>query len=244
MGDATMLENVKDILMIDKIINKLHGLRSYIPGFVKDFYAQHRIFCYLLAIAGLLLIAFEGYKLFKMALYAGGATAFAALGYLYLAPLVADYTKGMIPEIVNTYVLVAVICGLVAVFLTKFAFNFMIMILGGGCGFLFGYMYVWRVLTAYFNTLEFLKLFPARCIIGGVFAAIAGLLFILIFKHVFMVGSGLGSAVFASILLRKVLVPGGDDNVKICFVVFGAILAIFAIIHQYKEEEKSQEFYF
>jgi hypothetical protein len=49
-----------------------------------------------------------------------------------------------------------------------------------------------------------------------------------------------GSAIF----LQKLVCPGADDQMKWCFVLVGCAVAVFAIVHQYKEEEKSFEILF
>ena len=246
MGDnvTAIWEKVKDVLLIDKVIARLTEYWGMIPEGVFDFYYEHRVPCLIVAICLMALIAFEGYKLFKMAMYIISAGAFAIGGYYFIAPIVAQYTAGVIPEFVKVEALVAIICALIAVFLTRCAYTFMIMILGGVCGYAFGYIYLWRVIRDFFNTLQFLRDPIARYIIGGVCAAVCVLLFILLFKHVFIVGSSFGAMAFAGILLQKLVVPTADDMLKMSFILFGIAVGIFAVVRQYKEEEKAMEIVF
>ncbi len=246
MGERvnSILESAKNVLMIDQISEKLLGLQAYIPDFILNFIAQYKVLCYIVAIALLVLLAFEGYRLFKMALYVVSAIGFGVVGYAFIGPFIVKYTQASTLEIVSTQVLVGLVCALLAIFLTRCAYNFMILMLGCGCGFAFGYFFVSLVLAKFFNTLEFLQTDIVKIIIGVLFAAISGLLFILMFRHVFIIGSGFGCSVLAAILLRQILVPECDSNVKICFIVLGAALSIFAIVYQYKEEEKALEIVF
>ena len=242
MGDAAAIfEKVKDVLLVDKVIDKLTGYLGLIPDSVKDFYYGHRDACLIVAICMLVLVAFEGYKLFKMAMYVISASGFAILGHMYLAPMIAPTISNNLnlPEFVNVSALIAVVLALVAVFLTRFAFNFMVMVLGGVFGYLVGSVYVWRVLRDYFTTLQFLKNDMTKYIIGGIFAAIFVLLFILLFKHVFIVGSAVGCLACAGWLLQKLIAPGASKEVKFCFILVCAVLGILAAVYQYKEEEKS-----
>ena len=240
MGDAiAVLEKVKDVLMVDKVIEKLTGYLGLIPDFVKDFYYSHREICLIVAICLLALVGFEGYKLFKMAMYVGSSAGFAYLGYTYLAPVVVGYIDGFIPDIIDASVVIAFVCALIAVILTRCAFNFMIMLLGGGCGYFFGAIYVWRVVKGYFSTLQFLEDPIAKYIIGGVFAAICVILFILLFKHAFIIGSSFGCLAAAGWLLQKLAAPGASQEVKFAFIVVGAVIGIFAVVRQYKEDENS-----
>ena len=237
-------ETVKRVLLFDKVVNRFTSYLDLIPQSVINFYNENRVLCLMIAICALALIAFEGYKLFKMALYVVSGSAFAFLAYYYLGGIATQYLGGVIPAMIDVKILVAVVGGLIALFLTRFSYNFMLMILGGVCGYFFGYIYVWRVIRDFFNTLQFLKDDMARYIIGGVFAAIAALLFILIFKHVFMVGTSFGCLIGAGIILRRLMIPTADDTIKISVIILAIALGIFAVVHQYKEEEKALELVF
>ena len=147
----------------------------------------------------------------------------------------------MVPSIIDFSALVAVICAVIAIFLTRFAYDFMIAILGGAAGYFLGSMLIYNILVGYFDTLNFLKSPYVSYIVGGIFAAIFGILFITLFKHVFMILTSFGCMIDAALLLQVLLVPNADWNVKICFILVGVAVAIFAIVRQYKEEEKAME---
>lgn len=243
--DATgLLEKLKDILLIGKVIDRVKAYWDMIPDGVFEFCAKYERYMLILAVCLFVLLAFEGHKLFKMGLFVAIPTGCAIVGMKYLAPFLAGYLAQYIPEFANFDAIVGIACALIGLFISRCAYNFVIMFLGGACGFLFGYVYAWRVIRDFFSSLEFLKADGARLIISGVCAAMFVLFFILLFKHLLIVASSFGSMVGAAIFLQKLACPGADDMMKWCFIIVGCAVAVFAVVHQYKEEEKSYEILF
>lgn len=222
-------------------------LMKLVPAGVLEFYNKNMVLCQLGLICAFVLLAIQGYKLFKMAMYAGSAFLFGYLGYTLLAPKVAPLVSGAIPaEIgVKVDVLLAILCALLAVILTRIAYNFMIMILGGALGYYLGSTVVYGALINYFHTLDFLVKFPVvKHIVGGILAAILGILFILLFKHLFMIVTSFGGSIGAGLILQAMVMPTANLAIKIAFAVVGVALGIYAIVRQYREEEKDMEIVF
>jgi hypothetical protein len=246
MGESltNMLGSLTAGISLDSLLASASGLIDLLPDPVKDLYTANKTTC-LLALACLLaLFAFEGYKIFKMLLFAGSAFGFAYIGLNFIAPVIPAEVRTMIPDIVEFDVLVAVICALLAVFICKCAYTLMIMILGGVTGYLVGANLVYPVLIDYFNTLEFLRMDAVKHIVGGAIAAVMVLLFILFFKNVYIVGTSFGGAIASALVVQSTLIPTADDSVKICFILVGLALGIFAVVRQYREEEKAMEIVF
>ncbi len=246
MGDKlnSVLETAKSLISFEEIMGQINGLISKIPADILAFYEANKILCLIGAICLLTLVAFEGYKLFKMVVYAGGAFVFGFIGLRYLAPEFPESIRTMVTNLVDFDIAVAIVCALIAVFLCRFAYDFMIMILGGVAGYFLGSMYIYKLLISYFNTLDFLQNDVVKYVIGGIVSAMFSILFILLFKHIFMIFSSFGGMIGGAILLQSLLIPTGDDSIKISFVVLGAAVGVFALVHQYKEEEKANEFVF
>jgi hypothetical protein len=244
--DATgILEKLKDVLLVGQVIDKVKGLWGLIPQSVFDFYKQFRNPVLIVAICLLVLIAFEGHKLFKMALHVAVPAGAAIVGHMFLAPFVAKYAAALpIPEFVEIPALVAIVCALIGLFISRCAYNLVIMVIGGVVGFDIGAIYVWRVIKNFFSSLEFLDTPMAKYIVGGVCASVCVLVFVLLFKHLFIIGSSFGCLAFAGLLLQKLAVPTADDMMKGCFILVGLAVAVFAVVHQYREEEKSYEILF
>ena len=243
MGDklTSIVEGAKDVLLFDQLLEKIKDT-SLFKG-IFHVYAQHRVLVLLAAACIFALIAFEGYKLFKMSVYGGGAFVFGLLGLWYLAPKIPETVRALIPDIIDFDALVALVCALVAVFLARFAFKFMIMILGGVAGYFLGSMYIYSILTNYFSTLDFLKMGVVKHVVGGVFAALLSILFLLLFKHIFMVLTSFGCMIDAFVFIRMMILPNADMTLKISFIVLGVAVGVAAVVRQYKEEEKSFEIY-
>ena len=239
-----ILEKIKDVLLVGKVIDKAKDLWGMIPPQVFELYAKFRVPALIVAICLLVLLAFEGHKLFKMALYVLIPTGCAVVGMKYLAPFLSGYLAHYVPEFINFDAVVGIALALVGLFIARCAYNFIIMFLGGAFGFLGGYVYGWRVLKCFFSSLDFLDTKGARLIIAGVCAAVCVLFFILLFKHLLIAATSFGCMVAAGIFLQKLACPGADDQLKMCFILVGCAVAVFAIVHQYKEEEKSFEILF
>ena len=246
MGESlnAALETAKSFLQFDAIMAKISDLVNLLPAPILELYQTHTVIC-LMAVACLLaLLAFEGYKIFKMLLYVGGALGFGVVGFWYIAPFIPENIKAMVPAVVEVNVLVAILCALLAVFLCKCAYTLMIMLLGGIVGYLVGSTFVYTLLVNHFNTLEFLQMDMVKHIVGGAIAAVAVLLFILLFKHVYIIGTSFGGSIGAALVVQSILLPEADNNMKICFVVLAVALGVFAVSHQYQEEEKAMEIVF
>lgn len=231
------LESAKAWFSIDTLTGFINGLVDKIPAEIMAFFNANKSLCILGAICLLALIAFEGYKILKMAVFGGGAFLFGYLGFVYLAPYVPESVSTMIPDIVDINALCAVACALVAVLVAAFAYNFMIMILGGVGGFFLGYTFLYNLLVGYFNTLDFLHDPNAKLVVGFVVGAIVALLLVLVFKPLFMVITTFGALSGAAVLLQMLVAPTADDSLRLSFIVLGLTVAVFALIRQRKDEK-------
>lgn len=249
MGDIlnnlpAMPDNIGGSLSFDQIIGHLgvyfngliDKLVGMIPAPLMAIYNEHKVLFLLALVCILALVAFEGYRFFRMLTYAGSAFLFGLVGYWYISPMVADTLQPMLPDVLDVHVLVAVVCALVALLLCCIAFNLMIFILGGGAGFMLGTTVVYSFLVTFFSSLTFLQTDTVKYIVGGVLAVICALIFTLMFKILFMLATSFGGSIAAALILQSILVPGGDGNVKIAFAILGVVLGILALIRQRKQE--------
>ena len=248
MGDnvSTMIEGGISGLSKSIFSDLIPSVMALLPQHIVNLIEMYKPLFLLAAICVLSLLALEGYKIFKMLVYVGGAFAFGYLGITYLAPAIASSVVPMLPSELNINFpgLVAVVCALVAVFLTRCAYTFMIMVIGGVGGYFLGSTVICNLLVGYFNTLDFLKGDMVKYIVGGVIAALLALISILLFKHIYMVATSFGGMVLSALLLQTIVMPTADNNVKICFIILGIAVGIYALVHQYKEEEKALEIVF
>ena len=246
MGESlnAALETAKNFLKLDAIAGKLTELVNMLPAPILELYKTHTVIFLMVAACLLVLLAFEGYKIFKMLLFAGSAIGFGIVGFWYIAPLIPESIKSYVPAILEVNVLVAIALALLAIFLCKIAQPLMIMILGGLTGYFLGSTIVYTLLIDSFNTLDFLRIDIVKHIVGGAIAAVMVLIFLLFFKHIYIVSTSFGGVIAASLMIQSILLPAADDSMKICFVILAIALGIFALVRQYTEEEKAMELVF
>ena len=197
-----------------------------------------------LVVAGLLVVfAFEGYKVFKAALYIGSAVALGIVGDVFLAPLVPESFVEMLPPNITLDVhgAVAVVCAIAGVLLTRLSIKFMVFVMGGVAGYLVGSLYVVELVRNYFTTLGFLRHNFVAIAFGAACALVASIFFILLFKYVYIIGSGLGGMAAAALIVGKTVMPEEGDLVMFCYIALGVVIGIFAAAHQFIEERKNYE---
>lgn len=211
-------------------------LVAMIPESVKMLYNTHKVLFLLAAICVLVLVAYEGYRFFKAVTYAGSAFLFGLAGYWYISPMFEANLKPMVPEFIDYHAAVGVVCAVIAVVLCHFAFNLVLLIIGGGAGYLLGTGMVYTFITNYFNTLAFLQNDNVKKVIGGIIAVIVAMVAVLLFKLLFMLLTSFGGMVGAAILLQTILIPAADQTVKYAFIGIGAVLAIAAMVRQHNQE--------
>ena len=246
MGESlnNALETAKNFLKLDAITGKFGELVNLLPAPILELYQTHTVVFMMVAACLLVLLAFEGYKIFKMLLFAGSAIGFGVIGFWYLAPIIPADIKALVPAIVEVDVLIAIVLALLALFLCKVAQPLMIMILGGITGYFVGSTLVYTLLVAHFDTLDFLKMDTVKYIVGAAIASVMVLIFLLFFKHIYIVGTSFGGVIAAALMVQSILLPAADDSMKICFVILAVALGIFALCRQYQEEEKAMELVF
>ena len=212
-------------------------LVAMVPEQIMAVYNQHKILVLLAIICILGIVAFEGYRLFRMLVYAGSAFLFSLVGYWYIAPMLAEKIQPMVPEMMDYSVAVAVICAIVSILLCTFAFRLVIFIFGGAAGYILGSSYVYGFMLSYFSSLEFLKAESVKHIVGGIIAVITAIVFALMLKSLFRLATSFGGSIGAAVILQSILVPGADGVIKISFIILGVAVALLAIAIQHKQEE-------
>ena len=236
---------------MDKILTLLKGILGTVKGMIPDavinLYHSYKTPILILLIALLVLLSLEGYKIFKGALYVIVPSGLAFASFKFVAGFIVSKLGGKLPALpygITYEVIIALVGAIIGFLLVKFAYKTTIMLLGAAFGFVIGYLGVARLIIKFFPTLTFLQSRPARAIIGFIIAAIMGIIFILLFKHMFIVGSALGCMGAAGFLLGMVLMPSAPILYKIALAGFGVLVGIYSTIHQYNEEQRSQDIRF
>ena len=233
------MEAVKQL--IAKVLAKV---LTYIPGPIMEFIRDHKELVSIVLIGLFVLAAFEGYRIVRGCIYVGAGVGLAAVSYILLGRLIPPALLAMVPGQIDAKAIAALICGIIGVLLVKFAYKIVIFFIGAGFGFIVGYIGVSRILVKVFTSLKFLNTKIAFFIIGGVFAILCAVLFVLFFKHLCMIGSGVGGMAVALVLAAKIIMPTITLPLLICAGLLGVVGGILCTVYQYKVEERANEIIF
>lgn len=239
-------ETMRDF--IDKVLglgfpDTIDELIAFARGLVFDVIRPMSPIYIILFTALAAIFAFAGYKLFKIGLYGIGAVGLAYAAR-YLAPFVVGFYQGYLPAGLDGTILLMVVAAVIGAILARFARKFLVLCLGGGCGYLIGSGVVAGIVANYFNTLEFLKGDIAKIAFGVVCAAICGILFLLIFQHAWIILTSLGGMALAGLLLGILIMPEAGKDIWLYFIGGGAAIGIISIIHQYQVEARENDIFY
>lgn len=198
------------------------------------------------AIGLLVLLAIQGYKIFKSLIHVGAAVGFAYVGHLYLAPKVVGYITPHIPESwgIDFGVVIALLCAIFALLVVHLRYDFAIFCCGGLTGYLAGFYFAAPKLAAYFDKITFLGHIYAKYGVAVLCALMAAILFLILFKNIYIVVSSIGCMSLAGYLLYKEVTPDQSNLVAFGFIALGVIIGVFMMVHQFEEEGKSHEYDF
>ena len=198
------------------------------------------------AIGLLVLLAVQGYKIFKSVIYVVAAVGLGFAGHLYLAPKVSGAITARLPEgfSLDADVAIAFVCAMIGVLLAHFTYKFIVFLIGGVVGYCVGYFYLAGVLANYFFSLPFLSNKIAYIAVGCVCGLAVAIFFLICFMQLYIVASSLGCMALAGYILFKILMPGHEMSIGFDFVILGVVIGIFMMIHQFQEEKKLEEFQF
>ena len=200
-------------------------------------------FCILTIAVCAAVVAFNGYKLFKMGLYVIAPLACACVVNHY-SDKILPYVQSYVPEYIDTLAVLMIVAGIVAIVLSRFARGFVVMVIGGAAGYLIGTKFVAGLVAGYFPTLTFLLHDIAVTTFGVICALIVAILFKLLFLHGFIIGTGIGGMACCGLLLGLAVMPGAGKEILLGFIAVGALAGIFAVIHQYNDEEKANDIFY
>ena len=216
------------------------------PGEILTFIDNLSFPVAVLAIGFIALFAIQGYKIFISFLFVASCMAFAFVGKMYLGPIADKFVGPHIPATISIDlgIVVAFLCALVAFLITKFAYRFMIFLLGGGVGYAVGYYFLAGFLARKLPTLSFLSHWAANIVVGVVLAIMCALFFVIAFKHIYIIGLSVGGMGVIGYILYKLTMGTPNKIVMLCFIGVTLVIGMFAAHHQYVEDDKETQFYF
>ena len=193
------------------------------------------VFAFVLSSVVLLFIlAFWGYKLLKACLAIAGAATFGIIGNMYLAPLLVPFTEKSVPEWINVGGIIGmVLAGIGALLMVKL-YKLGIFAEGAALGYFLGSTAT-TIIAAYVPNLEgFLSTPTGTSVVSCVLALILGVLFALLFKHIFILITSVGGLCAAGVLIGSCFVFELNPVILTVSAGVGVIVGICAMVYQYK----------
>ncbi|MBR3680675.1 MAG: hypothetical protein IKL79_01570 [Clostridia bacterium] len=183
----------------------------------------------------LVLLAFYSYRILRVELSASAAIGGGALGYLVLAPLILSKIQGL-PDGVDFAAVIGIACAILGWIIAWALHKLAIFLVGAGGGFYAG-MYVFIFVALKWPEVEFLHSEAFFWIVCGVLALAAGIIFVYLFKPLYILVTAVGGTVAAAYLLGASVFGANVNNVQYLTPVLtaGAILGIIAAVVQFKK---------
>ena len=187
------------------------------------------------ALLGCIVLAFYGYRILKFALVAIGAIGFGVLGNMILAPLALG-AMGEVSTDFNLAVIIGLVCAAIGALLINFLYKLAIFVSGAAVGYYIGtFVYVW--LAGRFTDVAFFAEEYAPIVVGAVCALLVGLLFLFLFKFVYILSTSVGGMVSAGYVLATSIVTVPNPVVTYVCLGLGLVVGIIALVHQFKTAE-------
>ena len=231
-------------LVVDAVKQLIAKVIAYIPDPIMNFVRGHQDLVSIVLIGLFVLAAFEGYRIVRGCIYVGAGVGLAAISYIFAGKFIPAALLAKVPAQVQVKAIIAILCGVIGVLLVKFAYKAVVFFIGAAVGFVGGYIVVARIVAKFFNSLAFLQTKLAFLAIAGVCALLGAIIFVLFFKHICMVGSGVGGMAVAALLAGKMAMPTMSTPVLLCVGLAGVIGGILCTVYQYKVEERANEIIF
>lgn len=189
------------------------------------------------------IFAFAGFRLYKLALYAGGSVAIA-YGVRYFSDKILPLVEGKVPENIDVIAILMVVAAVIAIIITRFRRKFMVSLMGALAGYIVGTKFVADLIIAQFPTLNFLKHNIFYTVVGVLCGIVLLLVFRLVFEHAFVICSGVGGMACCGLLVGLAVMPDAGKTDLLIFIAAGVVAGILAVIHQYNQEAKNNDVFY
>ena len=201
-----------------------------------DLYATAGFPAVLGIVIALIILAFYGYRLWSFEVKIIVAIALGVVGW----SLATAYRPlESIPEGINLPVIIGIACAILGAVIAKFLFKLSIFASGAFLGFSLGSVVFYPLLLGILTDVAFMYEPYMIYVVGGVFALLLGIIFVTLFKHVYIIISSLGGMITAGFLVGTLIMP---SNAGIFVgVALGIVMGIVAMTKQYKMAREMEE---
>ena len=210
---------------------------KYIPAEYMS-YVEAYLFIAVLAVAVVAgIIALYSYKLFRIELVLEGILGFGILGGFVLGPWL-DTNLTFIPESISVSAIVGILFAIIGGLIMHFFFKFALFVTGAAAGWFAMYGFGLPILANQFPDVQFFSDNAGKILIPILTAIIVGVLFIFLFKFLYIILTSFGGMGIAAILLGFAIAPEGGMITFIASAAVGVIAGIFATVYQYKNNSQ------
>ena len=185
----------------------------------------------LVTVLACMLMAFYSYRIFRIEISVVGSVLLGYVGYALLAPLVLQNVQ---IENVNLAAAIGIVCAIAGWFIAHALYKLVVFAAGALLGYSLGAMLA-ETLASTFTDVQFLCSDTGKIVVAAVCALIAGILFISLFKVVYILLTSLGGMISAVFLAgMSVCDVATMPAVYLGLLVLGTVLGIVAAVHQFK----------
>ncbi len=183
----------------------------------------------------LVLLAFYSYRILRVELSASAAIGGGALGYLVIAPLVLSNIQGL-PEGIDFAAIIGIVCAILGWIIAWALHKLAIFLVGAGGGFYAG-SFVYLFVALKWPEVEFLQSSAFFWIVSGILALAAGIIFVYLFKPLYILVTSVGGVTGAAYLLGASVFGAQVNEVQYLAPVLavGAIFGTVAAVVQFKK---------
>lgn len=187
----------------------------------------------------LLMLAFYSYRILRIELSASAAIGCGVLGYTFLAPFIFENIQGL-PEWIDFAAILGLACAILGFVLAYAIHKLAIFIVGAASGFIAGfYVALWAAMK--WSEVAFLQSQIFLWITCGVLALACGIIFVYLFKPLYIIVTAVGGSVAAAFLLGLSIF--GENLFSTYFLIgtlsVGAIVGIVASVVQFKKASEA-----
>ncbi len=181
-----------------------------------------------------ILMAFYSYRIFRIEISVAGSIGLGFVGYTVLAPLVL---RGIQAEGVNLQAVIGIVCAVIGWFAAYKLYKLAIFLCGAFLGYSLG-AFLTALLAVKLPEVTFFNSSTGVIVISAICAAIAGILFVTLFKAVYILLTSIGGMILAAMLAGSSVCNLATAPVaSVILLMIGLLTGIVATVYQFKHAE-------
>lgn len=187
-------------------------------------------------VISLIILAFYGYRLWNYEVKIIVAIVLGVVGYTLSSTYIPLESM---PAGINLPAIIGFVCAILGAVIAKFLFKLSIFVSGAFLGFMLGSAVFYPLLLGILTDMPFMYEPYMIYVVGGVIALLLGILFVTLFKHVYIIISSLGGMITAGYLVGVLIMPSTTGI--FVGVILGIVMGIVAMTKQYKMAREMEE---